>query len=128
MDADSTSGLYGVFLPTVLMYVRDSAASKKLADKVTPSQLPEWRNGWYRDLLAYQRQDITAASLLDKAGSSQWNLCEAHYVIGLREYASGAKDNARSHFKLAVETNTYHYFAFQWSRALLEQINQNPNQ
>jgi tetratricopeptide (TPR) repeat protein len=52
----------------------------------------------------YNAGEISADELLQGAGSSQWDLCLAHYNIAMTKLAEGDRDGAKEHFGKAVKT------------------------
>ena len=84
---------------------------------------PQWLDVVdYHRLLGYNRGGLQAEELLQKAGGSKWNECEANYFIALDFLGEGDRLGARRHFKKSVDTHVYHYFAYQWSRAFLTRM------
>jgi tetratricopeptide (TPR) repeat protein len=55
----------------------------------------------------YNAGKISADELLQGAGSSQWDLCLAHYNIAMTKLAEGDRDGAREHFDKAVKTRAW---------------------
>jgi hypothetical protein len=85
-------------------------------------RIPNARNGWYHDLLAFHVGLVDADDLLKKAGKSRVSLCEANFCIGLRKLAEGKRREAKECFKSAVDTNVFTWDRYFWSRAYLALI------
>jgi tetratricopeptide (TPR) repeat protein len=87
---------------------------------------PNWRHGWYHRLLDYNCGLLAAEDLLKAAGPSRYNRCEAHFFIGLTLLADGDRAGARDHFQKAVATRVLTYFEYNWSRAFLTRMDNDP--
>jgi serine/threonine protein kinase len=84
--------------------------------------IPNYRDGWYHDLLAFQCGSMDEATLLKRAGENRCNQCEAHCYIGLRRLAEGNRSGARACFRRVLNTPVFLYDEFIWSRAFLARI------
>ena len=81
--------------------------------------IPNARDGWYHDLLAYEAELTDDSELLRRAGDSRFSQCEAYYVIGLRKLAEGRRKEAGSCFRAASDTHVFAWELCYWSRALM---------
>jgi hypothetical protein len=81
--------------------------------------LPGWRDGWYHHLLGYNAGLLKSADLLEKAGASRFNQCEAHFYIGLKALAAGDRAGAKQAFARSAGTGVFPYIEYMWSRAFL---------
>jgi predicted Zn-dependent protease len=78
-----------------------------------------WRGDWYHHLLDFHADQIDAAELLTWADVSRFNLCEAHFYIGLRRLAERRRADAKECFTRCYETGMFGYTEYLWSRAFL---------
>jgi len=99
--------------------------SRKLQEQA--ASLPPVRNHWYNHLLDYNSERISAETLLEQAGSSRWNRSEAHFHIGLNRLADGDRAGARQHFRQTTSKGAFNSLDFDWSRAFLARLEQDPN-
>src|SRR5262249_27011061 len=81
--------------------------------------IPTWRDRWYHDLLAFHCGLIDDEALLRKAGENRFNLCEAHFYIGLRRWGEGKRSEAKACFRRVMATGVFLYEEYIWSRAFL---------
>ena len=56
--------------------------------------IPNARDRWYHDLMAFHAGLMGAGELLKKAGESRFNQCEGYFQIGLRRLAEGRRAEA----------------------------------
>jgi hypothetical protein len=84
------------------------------------------RNSWYHDVLKYNAGILDEDQLLQRAGENQWNLCEAHFFIGLRRLVKGKRGEAKASFQRSVDTGIFFFYEYNWSRAFLAHID-DPN-
>jgi serine/threonine protein kinase len=92
----------------------------------TRLQVP-YRNHWYERVLDYETGALTDAQLLTLAGTSQWNLCEGHFYIAMKQLAAGERVGARDHFRQCAATPVTGYLEHRWSRAFLRRMEADPN-
>jgi tetratricopeptide (TPR) repeat protein len=90
---------------------------KEFSQRVTP-----WRDRWYHHLLAFNAEMMNATQLLENAGKDHFNLCEAHFYIGLRRLAEGKRTEAKACFQSAMDAGIFYYYEHIWSRAFLAHI------
>jgi hypothetical protein len=88
--------------------------------------VPRARDGWYHDVLKFNAGQMEAAELVDKAGASRLNQCEAYHYVGLRKLAEGKRTEAKEWFRKSYETGVFWYGEYAWSRAFLVHID-DPN-
>ncbi|HLJ95914.1 MAG TPA: hypothetical protein VKU02_22255, partial [Gemmataceae bacterium] len=88
--------------------------------------IPDWRNGWYRDLLKFNAGQMGDDELVAKAQSSCINQCEGYFYIGLHKLAEGKRAEAKKWFQKSVDTGVFAYDEYLWSRAFLANID-DPN-
>ena len=84
--------------------------------------IPTWRDRWYHECLAFHAGLIDDTELLKKAGVNRFNLCEAHFFIGLGKLAEGKRAEAKACFRRSMDTGIFYYGEYRWSRALLARI------
>jgi tetratricopeptide (TPR) repeat protein len=100
-------------------------ASREISDQWS-GLIPNWRDGWYRHLLAFHAGLIDAKDdakeLLKRAGNSQFNLCEAYFYIGLARLAEGRRAEAKECFRSSLDTGVFTFYEYSWSRAFLARI------
>jgi tetratricopeptide (TPR) repeat protein len=100
------------------------AASRRLRQGLTP--VPGWMQGWYEHLLDYFCDAISAEQLLTLAEDSKWRQCEVHFYIGLDLLAAGDRAGAAEHFRVSVDTYVFEYLEYNWGRAFLTRLRQDP--
>ena len=86
-----------------------------------------YRDGWYEHLFNYYVGQIDSDRLLQRAGNSQWNLCEGHYAIGMMKLSEGRRAEAKRHFQESVNTRVYWFVEYVRSRAFLKRLERDPN-
>src|SRR5262249_29310550 len=72
--------------------------------------LPPLRRGWDEALARYGAGaggPDAEKTLIERAGASRQQRCEAHYLIGLRHLALGDRKQARRRFEDAINTRTF---------------------
>jgi serine/threonine protein kinase len=77
-------------------------------------------------LLDYQCGDLSAARLLEKAGSHRQQQSDAHFFIGLTNLAEGDQDGARHHFRQAEAILYFKATSYWWSSAFLARMEKDP--
>jgi serine/threonine protein kinase len=85
------------------------------------------RDHWYEHILEYEVGKLSAEQLIAIAGNSQWNLCEGHFYIALKELSQGDRQGAREHFRLSLATPVIRFYEYRWSRAFLRRMEADPN-
>jgi tetratricopeptide (TPR) repeat protein len=115
------------FLPAYLQLLGPEYAAKSRQAALdvrsrTSHLIPNVMDRWYHHLLAYNAGLIGEEELLSKAGENRFNLCEAHWFIGIRKLAGGKRGEAKASFRLSVGTGVFFYFESIWSRAFLAHI------
>jgi tetratricopeptide (TPR) repeat protein len=96
-------------------------ASLEIRERSARGVFP-WRGQWYRDLLAFHAGLIDERELLPRAGSSRFNLCEAHFYLGLAKLTEGKRAQAKECFRRSMGTGVFFFYEFLWSRAFLARI------
>jgi tetratricopeptide (TPR) repeat protein len=124
-------GIAPALLPAYLQLLGPEYAQKSQQRALETQQQSEARissirNGWYHEVLKYNAGILGEGQLLKRAGENHWNLCEAHFFIGLRHLVEGKRGEAKASFQRSVDTGIYFYYEYNWSRAFLTQID-NPN-
>ena len=84
--------------------------------------IPNIPGRWYHDLLDFHAGLLDEAGLLRQAGESRYNLCEAHFYIGVRKLADRNRTGAKDCFTRVVESGQYYFTESVWSRAFLANI------
>jgi hypothetical protein len=114
--------------PTVLRFLGHKseamAAARQLRDQVAP--MPTWMQGWYRHLLDYDCGDTSAQELFERAGSSRWQLIEAHFAVGVDLLSERDRRGAAEHFKRCADTYVFDYWEYKWGPAFLKRLRQDP--
>jgi hypothetical protein len=82
-------------------------------------QVPNWRDGWYREVLKFNAGEIEAADLEAKAGASRYNQCEGFYYIGLRKLAERKRAEAKAYFRKSCDTGVVQFSEYTFSRDFL---------
>ena len=96
-------------------------ASLELRDRYS-LMIPDARDRWYHDLLAFHAGLINVEELHEKTGESRFNQCEASFYIGLRRLAEGKRTEAKSSFSRCFQTGVFYFREYTWSRAFLARI------
>jgi tetratricopeptide (TPR) repeat protein len=78
------------------------------------------RRGWVEKVAKYGTGE--QIDILTEAGTSRLNLCEAHYVIGLRYLADGHRDDAKKQFERAVRTRVFIFSEYRSAGRFLARI------
>lgn len=89
--------------------------------------MPKIHNGWYNHMLDFHAGSRTETELIKIADKNKFNLCEAHFYIGLRRLAKGDRDEAKKCFRLAAETAVFTFWEYMWGRAFLDRMEKNPS-
>jgi tetratricopeptide (TPR) repeat protein len=114
--------------PTILLFLgrKDEAAAlyRDMAQAGVHSPLDRTR--WYQKACEYFAGMRSADELLVGAGGSQLFLCEGHFFIGLRLLAEGDRAGARRHFEASVATRVLQFMEYDWSRAFLARMENDP--
>lgn len=87
--------------------------------KQAAQRIPDWRGGWYRDLLKFNAGQLDAAELVDRAGASRFNQCEGYFFIGLHKLHERKRAEAKAWFQKSADTGIYAYGEYMWSSAFL---------
>jgi len=122
------SPLDALNLQTVLRLLgrRVEAVKACLKLREQSAALPPWRSRWYNQLLEYNCDLLPDNALLNAAGSSKLNQCEAHFSIGMTKLAEGDRRSAREHFRQAIATRVFDHEDYDWSRAFLARMEKDP--
>jgi tetratricopeptide (TPR) repeat protein len=118
-----------LYFQTILRLLGDKPAAVHASRRIrerTPRVA--WRNGWYNDLIDYNSGTgiRTAEQLLGRAGNSQYNLCEAHFFIGMNCLADGDRKGARDHFRASTATPYWGMSDHVFSSVLLARLEKDP--
>jgi lipoprotein NlpI len=84
------------------------------------------RNRWYMHLADFEAGDLAEEGLLTIAGKSEWNLCEAHFYIGMKRLARGDRVGARAELQKSADTPVIMFFEYRWSKAFLKRMDADP--
>jgi serine/threonine protein kinase len=114
--------------PTILLFLgRNDEAAALYRDMAEAGvHQPLDKNRWYQKACEYFAGMRSADELLVGAGGSLWFLCEGHFFIGLRLLAEGDRAGARRHFKESVTTRVLWFMEYDWSRAFLARMENDP--
>ncbi len=75
----------------------------------------------------YMTGELSADALIAAAREgSRTRICEAHYVVGMDALANGDRETAAHHFRKSIETNHFVRWAYDWSHAFLERLEEDP--
>jgi tetratricopeptide (TPR) repeat protein len=88
--------------------------------------LPRDRREWYRTLLDYNCDMLTAEELLSASGPSRFNQCEAHFFIGMTCLGDGQREKAQRHFQASLATRVYQFFDYMMSGAIVGRLKTDP--
>jgi tetratricopeptide (TPR) repeat protein len=113
---------------TVLRFLGHKREAKTVARQLGSqiAQLPSSSRQWYRHLLDYDCGDISAEQLLELAGSSRWQMIEAHFAVGIDRLSAGDRSGAAEHFRRCTDTYVFEYTEHAWSLAFLKRLQQDP--
>ena len=114
--------------PTILLFLgkKDEAAALYRDMAEAGVHTPLDRTRWYQKACEYFAGMRSADELLVGAGGSQLFLCEGHFFIGLRLLAEGDRAGAHRHFEKSVATRVLHFMEYDWSRAFLARMENDP--
>jgi hypothetical protein len=85
-------------------------------------RVPNLRNHWCHDLLAFHAGLLDDGELLRKAGDNQFNQCAAQFYIGLCRLGEGKRRAAKACFEYSLDTGVALFIECIWSRAFLSHI------
>ena len=114
--------------PHILLLLgrEEDAVRAAVRNRQQPAAVPFWYDDWYPRYLDYQSGSITEGSLLDAAAGSRTKLCEALLLIGLRHLAEGDRAGARERFRRCVRTGVFIFWDYDWARAFLRRLEDDP--
>ncbi len=117
-------GLDVLFRPCLLLLMgqRAKAVAESRSLQSQPIHIPPFRAAFYRELLRYNCGELTEQGLLQAAGTSQWDRCEACFFIALHHLADGERLAARERFHACLATRCYGGQAWDWSAAALARL------
>jgi hypothetical protein len=85
-----------------------------------------WCGGWYGQVLDFECGGINAEQLLKRAGTSQQNLAEANFDIGITCLADGRQEEAKKYFQAVIDTGLPGSVLYTDSDLILARMEQNP--
>jgi tetratricopeptide (TPR) repeat protein len=105
----------------LLMGQRDRVAGNCAhLHKEIPLEHPEYQ------AIAFLSGRISSEDFIDQVGTSLFQRCGVHYLVALVCLAEGDRHLARSHFNHCVNTGVHCMPTYQWSRAFLDRMDQDP--
>jgi hypothetical protein len=122
-DVAARVGLSRVMAETIPLLAGDAervAANSILLLEAVPAQHPD------RPTLCYLAGKCSPEELVESAGVSRRQRCQAHYFIALRLLAQSDRESARRQFNLCLETGTHWLPQFQWGRAFRARLDADP--
>jgi serine/threonine-protein kinase len=121
-------GFWRLCPPMILLLLGRGTEAVQAGRKIRsdPALIPPWYQGWYHRYLDCQCGLITEDELIQPAGTCRPKRCEAHFLIGLRHLSAGDRAGARAHFRQCAETRVFIYWDYQWARAFLRRLEQDP--
>jgi hypothetical protein len=121
-----TLGLSVVALPSVALLLGKPEESRALyAEALAGGLVPRWHHGWYEELAGYGASaggPEVEKVLLQRAGRSRMQRCEAHFYLALHHLGRGNKGRAHRHFEDAVRTRVFHYNEHCWASVFLARM------
>ncbi len=112
-----------VYAPTILFLLGKRAEGVKVYGEMFDATAKQSSSpSFYASAYEYWAERRSEAKLLEEAGQSRWMQCEAHFYIGIKVLADGDRIAARDHFQKSVDTRVLWYLEYEWSRALLGQM------
>jgi tetratricopeptide (TPR) repeat protein len=93
-------------------------AAREIYERSSHS-IPNARDRWYHHLMAFHADLMGPDEMLEKAGASRFNQCEAYFQIGLRRLAEGRRTEARAWFTRSLDTGIFFSGEYWLSRAFL---------
>jgi serine/threonine protein kinase len=114
--------------PIILLFLgrKDEAAALYRDMAEAGVHQPLDRTRWYQKACEYWAGMRSADELLAGAAGSQWFLCEGHFFVGLHLLAEGDRAEARRHFEACVATRVLQFMEYDWSRAFLARMENDP--
>jgi serine/threonine protein kinase len=100
------------FPKVALLLGKPDRARELCADSLKRGLVPRWHGGWYVAQARYGTSDggpTQEKALLDRAGKSRMNQCEAYFHIALHHLGRGRKVRARQHLEQVVKTRVFNY-------------------
>jgi tetratricopeptide (TPR) repeat protein len=120
---------YGLFAGQAILRLlgrkADAVASLRSLRKPAQAYIRS-QGAFFARLVEYNRDELSADQLLTAAGTSRPQRCCAHYYIALTQLAEGNRRSARDHFRRAAATYAFFTVQYDWSRAFLARMQQDP--
>ena len=104
---------------------RGAAAFRRIREK--PDVLPRLRTDSYLKLVDFNCGLISAEELLRSAAGSRYNLCNAHFFVGMARLCERDRRGAREHFQKCVALRVFDFDAADWSRTFLARMDAEPD-
>jgi serine/threonine protein kinase len=126
--ARRTGGLHDLYPPQFLRLFGSKSEAEEAA-RALRQRKPRWpwRGGWYEKVLDLECGDISAEALLKRAGTSQWNLGEANFLVAMTCLADGDRDEAKKRFQAVMDTGLFGFVVYAYSDLILIRMRQDPN-
>jgi serine/threonine protein kinase len=124
----SASGMSVWRRATILRFLgeRDQARAACREARRRVDSIPQGYREWFQSVFDFFDGTISEEALFKKAGPSKLLQCSAHFEIGLTRLSGGDRDGARKHFSAGVATRFIETMPYDWNRAFLARIENDP--
>src|SRR5262249_27986640 len=127
VDPGSPDGRGDFLPPLILLFLGEKHQAGQLYREMTETtKIDLWQPVSWKKQVEYLAGKCSAEELLRACGTSQWFLCDAHFLIGLSLLAEGNRSAARQHFQQCVDTQVLFYWEYQWGRVFLAWMEEDP--
>jgi serine/threonine protein kinase len=122
MRSDSIFRLCAPLVPLFLGQ-RNEAVKASLQLSSIRSQLPSHDN-WYSKYIDFNCGLSSEEQLLEAAGRSRMEQCEAYFLIAMHRLAEGDRARAREYFQKCSDSRVFIYWEWNWARAFLKRMDE----
>lgn len=124
---DPSNRLWFTYLINCLAGKLDDAQVASRAMRESVMELSADEEERWRDTIKYCCGELDDDALLSSQSDSRYERCQTHFVIGITRLAQGDRAGARKHLSAAGATRLMQSVSTSMSRALLAQLDRNPD-
>jgi hypothetical protein len=107
----------------VLLFLgRKKDAQALLRTVRSPTVFSQHRTLFWNAMRQFAANQLSDKACLEKAGTSRFQQCIAHYQIGIFRLAEGDRKDAKDHFQKAVDTRAIWIVDWAWSKMFLSRL------
>jgi hypothetical protein len=107
----------------VLLFLgRKKQALELLRTIPSPFAFSQHRSSLWKAIRQFAGDQLSDKACLEKAGTSRFQQCIAHYQIGILRLAEGDRRGAQDHFQKAVDTHAIWIVDWAWSKMFLSRL------